>query len=265
MMGATPVIVETTEADGFRLRPDALAGALSKRTKAVILNTPSNPTGAAYAEADLAAIAEVLRGHDAYVVVDEIYADLVYDGFVQKSLLEIAPDLRERLILVDGVSKTYAMTGWRIGWILAPRHVAKACDTLQSQATTNPTAVAQHAATAALRGPRDTVETMRRTFEERRNVIIAGLNAIPGLHCRNPEGAFYAFVDVRGLYGKRWRDAEIVDDHQVAQMWLEDARCAAVPGGAFGAPGYVRMSYATSQELIREGLSRIAAAIAKLE
>lgn len=257
MMGATPVIVETTEADGFRLRPDALAGAMSKRTKAVILNTPSNPTGAAYAEADLAALAEVLRGHEAYVVVDEIYADLVYDGFQHVSLARLAPELSDRLIVVDGVSKTYAMTGWRIGWSIAPKEVTDAIATVQGQSTTNPTAVAQVAAAAALRGPRDSIVAMRDAFARRRTLMVEGLRSIPGVSCRMPEGAFYAFADVRGLYGLPNAGRKLATDDDVATWLLDEVRVVSVAGTPFGAPGYIRFSYACSDEDIRDGIGAV--------
>ena len=264
LCGAEPVIVQTDAEHGFRLTKEALAASVSDRTKALILCTPSNPTGSAYAPAHLQAVAEVAREHAFWIIVDEIYAQLVYDGFEQRSLLEIAPDLRDRIIIVDGVSKTYAMTGWRIGWMLAPSAVAKACDKLQGQSTTNPAAIAQHAALAALEGPPEAVQAMRRTFEGRRGRIVEGLNRIEGIHCRMPEGAFYAFPDVRGLLGRQGTTGVLTTDLDLASYLLEEARCAVVPGSAFGAPGHVRISYAASEALIDEGLARMAAAAAKL-
>ena len=263
IVGAEPVIVEPD--DQFRLTPERLDAAVTKKTKALILCSPSNPTGAAYTAEQLAALAEVIRKHSFWVITDEIYAQLVYGGFEQKSLLEVAPDLRDRLCIVDGVSKTYAMTGWRIGWVLAPAHVAKACEKVQGQSTTNPTAAAQHAAIAAVKCEREPLEKMRRAFEERRGVIVSGLNAIPGITCAMPDGAFYAFPNVSGLYGKRTPGGQTLeDDVHVAKWMLEDARCAVVPGTAFGAPGYVRISYAASTKQIETGLSRIGEAVSKL-
>ena len=263
IVGAEPVVVEPDE--GFRLTPERLEAAVTDKTKALILCSPSNPTGAAYTGEQLAALAEVIRRHSFWVITDEIYAQLVYGGFEQKSLLEVAPDLRDRLCIVDGVSKTYAMTGWRIGWVLAPAHVAKACEKIQGQSTTNPTAVAQHAAIAAVKCEREPLEAMRRAFEERRSVIVSGLNAIPGIRCALPEGAFYAFPNVEGLYGKRTPGGQTLeDDVHVAKWMLEDARCAVVPGAAFGAPGYVRISYAASTKQIETGLARIREAVAQL-
>jgi len=265
MLGATPVVVETREEDGFVLDAAALERAITKRTKALILCTPSNPTGSAYTPAQLEAIAAVARKHDFWIVTDEIYARLVYGGFEQRSILELAPDLKDRLIVVDGVSKTYAMTGWRIGWILAPKAVCEAVDMVQSQSTTNPTAVAQYAAIAALEGPDTAFDAMHRVFDERRQVMVSGLNALPGIRCRMPEGAFYAFPSVAGLYGKKAGTHELTDDIAVAKWLLEEARVAVVPGTPFGAPGYVRLSYATSTELIREGVKRIGDAVASLQ
>jgi aspartate aminotransferase len=264
LAGAKPVVIETGAVDGYRLTPEKLRAALTPKTRALILCSPSNPTGAAYSGEQLAGLVEVLRDHSAYIVTDEIYSRLVYGGFRQQSILEIAPELRDRIVVVDGVSKAYAMTGWRIGWILAPKDVAKACDTIQGQSTTNPTAVAQYAALAALTGPQEPVEEMRKAFEKRRAIIVEGLNALDGVKCAYPEGAFYAWADVTGLIGKRADGVVLEDDLAVARYFLEDARCAVVPGTAFGAPGHLRISYAASDEQLREGLARLAASVSKL-
>lgn len=251
LMGATPVLVETTEADGFRLTPEALERAITPKTKAIILCSPSNPTGSAYDAASLGALAEVLRKHEIWVLVDEIYGDLVYGGFQHVSLRAIAPDLAERTVIIDGVSKSHAMTGWRIGWCVAPAPLAKILDMLQGQSTTNPAAISQEAARIALEAPVDT--TMRDRFEKRRDRMMAALNAIPGMSCRLPEGAFYAFPDVRAFLGKHG----IENDEQLALHLLNEAHVATVPGSSFGAPGYLRLSYATSEERIDEGVARI--------
>ena len=264
MMGAEPVIVETREEDGFRVTPEALKAALTPSTKAIILCTPSNPTGSAYSPAELEALAAVLRDHHCWIIVDEIYAELVYGDFEQKSIVTIAPDLKDRIIIVDGVSKTYAMTGWRIGWILGPEEVANACNKIQGQSTTNPTANAQDAAIAALEGPQDCVSEMRAAFEKRRGLIVDGLNALPGVSCPMPEGAFYAFANVSELVGRKGPKGPLADDLAVADYFLDEALCAFVPGSAFGAPGYLRISYACSEKQIRDGLSRMREAIAKL-
>jgi aspartate aminotransferase len=266
LVGATPVLVDTREEDGWKLSAAALEKALTPKTKAVILCTPSNPTGLAYTEEETRALIDVLRKHDCWLIVDEIYAELVYDGLKFVSAAKIAPDLRDRTIVVDGVSKTYAMTGWRIGWALAPAPLIKALDVVQGQSTTNPTAVAQHAAIAALKGPVEDFVRIRSTFEKRRNAMVAGLKSIPGVKCRTPEGAFYAFADVRGLYGLPWDGAKtgkLATDEDVAFWMLEKAHVAAVPGSGFGAPGYVRFSYAASEDRIAAGCAAIRAAAAR--
>lgn len=264
LAGASPRIVPTLESEGFKLSPDALEAALTSKTKAVILCSPSNPTGSAYTRAELRALADVLAQHHCWVIVDEIYGELVYDGFDQSSLAEVAPELRERLIIVDGMSKTYAMTGWRIGWALMPAAVAKAVEKIQGQSTTNPAAASQHAAIGALLGDKSEIAEMKRAFTERRTAMIGGLNQIPGVQCRMPEGAFYAFANVQGWLGKQAGERTLADDLAVAAWLLDEAHCAVVPGSAFGTPGYMRMSYATSLDLIEEGLARIAKAAARL-
>jgi aspartate aminotransferase len=260
-----PRIVPTRADRGWRMSPEDLEAALGPKTKAVILCSPSNPTGAGYDAAELARLAEVLRRHDCYVIVDEIYADLVYDGFEHVSLAKIAPDLRDRLVIVDGVSKTYAMTGWRIGWSIAPPAVAKAVAKVQGQSTTNPTAVAQAAATAALLGPRDELRRMVEIFARRRRRMIEGINRIPGFHCDWPRGAFYAFTDVTGLYGLRFGNRRIESATDVSLWQLEVAGVAAVAGEPFGAPGYVRYSYAAAESVIDEALSALERAVRSAE
>lgn len=264
IVGATPVIVPTREEEGFRLQPDVLQSALTPRTKAVILCTPSNPTGAAYRKEHLLPLLEVLRRSDSYVIVDEIYADLVYDDFVHASLPAFAPDLRDRTIIVDGVSKTFAMTGWRIGWTIASPALSKVIDVVQSQSTTNAAAVSQAAAVAALTGPREELAAMRDAFSKRRVLMVEGLRSLPGVRCRMPEGAFYAFADVSGLYGRRHGDKELRSDEDVATWLLEDVHVATVAGTPFGAPGYLRISYACSEADIREAIERIRERIAAL-
>jgi len=261
IVGAEPVHVATTAESGFKMTPDAFAKALSPRTKAVIMCTPSNPTGSAYSEKEMRALLDVWKKTDAWLIVDEIYADLVYDGFRFVSAATIAEDARERIIIVDGCSKTYAMTGWRIGWSITPPHVAKALDTVQGQSTTNPTAIAQHAAVAALTGPQEAVEKMRSQFEKRRGHMVEGLRSIAGVKCHMPEGAFYAFADMRSLYGIPYKGKPISNDEEVAFFLLDEAHVAAVPGGAFGAPGYVRFSYATNEQRIDAGIAAIRDAV----
>jgi aspartate aminotransferase len=267
IVGATPVVVETTEAEGFRLQPAALAAALTPRTKAIILCTPSNPTGAAYSAEQLLPLLEVLRAHDCWIIVDEIYAELTYDGFKHTSVAALvdemrADDLRDRIIVVDGVSKTYAMTGWRIGWSISPPALAKAVEMVQSQSTTNPAAVSQAAAVAALNGPLEEVHAMKAAFARRRTRMVEGLRGTPGIRCRMPEGAFYAFADVRGLYGLVHKGKAMTSDEEIALWLLDAAHVASVAGTPFGAPGYIRFSYACSEADIEGGIQAIRAAIA---
>ncbi len=261
IVGATPVLVDTREEDGWRLSPAALEKAMTPKTKAIILCSPSNPTGAAYDESDTRALIDVLRKHDCWLIVDEIYAELVYEGFKFVSAAKIAADLRERMVVIDGVSKTFAMTGWRIGWSLAPAPLIKALDVVQGQSTTNATAVAQHAAVAALKSPLEDFAQIRAKFQKRRDAMVTGLNSLPGVKCRKPEGAFYAFADCRGLFGLDWNGKELKTDEDIAFFLLDKAHVAAVPGGAFGAPGYLRFSYAASEERIAGGIAAIAKAI----
>lgn len=261
IVGATPVLVDTREEEGWKLSPKALEAALTPKTKAVILCTPSNPSGIAYTEAETAALVDVLRKHNCWLIVDEIYAELVYDGLRFVSAAKLAPDLRDRIIVIDGVSKTFAMTGWRIGWAIAPAPLIKALDVVQGQSTTNASAVAQYAALAALKGPTDVFAQIRAKFQSRRDAMVEGLRSVPGIQCRKPEGAFYCFADCRGLYGLEWNGKPIATDEDVAFFLLDKAHVAAVPGGAFGAPGYVRFSYAASEERLRAGAAAMRAAV----
>lgn len=263
-VGAKPVVIETSAEEGFKVSAEALKGALTPKTKAVVLCSPSNPTGSAYTEEELKALAEVLRGHECWIIVDEIYGELVYEGFDQKSLLTVAPDLKERVLIVDGVSKTYAMTGWRIGWTIGNADVIAAINKLQGQSTTNPAAVAQAAAQVALESSQDAVLEMREAFEKRRDRIVEGLNAIDGIECRKPEGAFYAFPSVQGLLGKSDGDRTVSTDLDFCDYLLDTVGMAVVPGTAFGAPGFVRISYAASNEQIEDGLKRLADAASRL-
>ncbi len=262
LCGARPVLVPCAREDGYLVRPESLQAALSDRTRAVVLCTPSNPTGAAYDAEQLRALAAVLEDSQAYVIVDEIYASLTYDGFEQRSLLSLAPALRERLIVVDGVSKRFAMTGYRVGWMLAPREVARACEAIQSQATTSIAAVSQHAAIAALTGPQEPVGAMGEIFRARRDRLLAGLGGVPGLSVSRPQGAFYLFADV-GAAIERAAVVGVRDDVGLATWLLEQARVALVPGTAFGAPGHLRFSYAASEQELDRAVERLGEALAR--
>jgi aspartate aminotransferase len=263
--GGTPVIVPTREEDGFVLRPEALEASLTSRTKALVLNSPSNPTGAMYSARDLAALADVLRNRDLVVVSDDIYHKLTYDGARFAGILEVAPHLRDRVVIVNGVSKTYAMTGWRIGYALGPKSLVSAMENIQSQSTSNPTSFAQKGAAVALSGPQGCVAEMAAAFSERRRILVQGLNALPGVTCAMPQGAFYAFPKVSGLYGARAVDGtEIRDSLSLTAYLLREARVAVVPGGPFGSDDHIRLSYATDLGSIREGLGRMGAALSLL-
>jgi aspartate aminotransferase len=260
-----PVIVPSRAEDDFAARPDAIAAAISPRTRAIVLNTPSNPTGAVWGRAQIEALARLVVDRNLLVISDDIYRSLVYGGAEYVSIAAVGPELAARTILVDGVSKTYAMTGWRIGYTAGPLEVIKAMAKIQGQSTSNPTHVSQVATLAALTGPQDCVETMRQAFDERRIAMIELLRAIPGVSCREPKGAFYAFPDVSTYVGKRTPEGSILDDDVQLCDWLvEVGKVAVVPGSGFGAAGHVRLSYATSMANIQDGVKRLKTALATL-
>jgi aspartate aminotransferase len=263
--GGEPVIVDTRADDGFQLDPAALNNAITSRTRAVIINTPSNPTGGIYTQQRLRALAEVIVDRDLLVISDDIYRSLVYGDHKYASIAAQSPEVGERSILVDGVSKTYAMTGWRIGYTAGPPALIKAMGTIQGQSTSNATHIAQIAALAAVTGPWEPIEAMRQAFDERRRAMVAGLNAIDGVTCAEPAGAFYAFPDVSGHLGKRTAGGTAIDDDVALSAYLvEVGKVAVVPGSGFGAPGFVRLSYATSMNNIKAGIARIGEALAAL-
>jgi aspartate aminotransferase len=261
---ATPVIIPTGKDKDFKIDPDDLARFTTPKTKALILNYPSNPSGVSYTRDELSDIAEFCIKNSIYVVSDEIYEKLIYDGFKHTSIASIGDDIRQLTIIVNGVSKTYAMTGWRIGYAAGPEALISAMTKIQSQSTTNASSVAQWAAVEALIGPQDEVERMRREFEKRRKLIVDGLNAVPGVTCRNPEGAFYAFPDVSRIYGKSYAGAKITGSIDFAAFLLSEAKVALVPGVEFGDDNCVRLSYAASEAEITEGVRRIGDAVKKL-
>jgi aspartate aminotransferase len=261
LAGGNPVIIPTDEKTGFKVTPEQLKESLTPKTKAVVINSPNNPTGAVYTKEELWNIAAALVEKDIFVISDEIYEKLIYDGLAHFSIANYSQEMKKKTILVNGVSKTYAMTGWRIGYVACEDKIAKAISALQSHSTSNPTSIAQIASVEALKGPQDTVEKMVVEFEKRRNYMVERLNNIPGINCRKPEGAFYVFPNIRGLVGKRINGKEIKDDLSLAEILLEEAKVAVVPGAGFGAEGYIRLSYATSMELITEGLDRIEAVL----
>ena len=261
LAGGVPVIVPTTEEHGFKLRPEQLAAALTARSTLLVLNTPCNPTGAVYSAAELRALADVLAPTGIGVVSDEIYQRISYNG-PSPSLVAVAPELYERTVLINGASKAYSMTGWRIGFAAGPLEIIKAMGAIQSHSTSNASSVAQYAAVEAFGGPQRAVDQMAAAFQERRDVIVRLLNDLPGVSCLVPDGAFYAFPNVKGVLGRSIGGHTIESSLDLANYLLEKVYVATVPGEAFGMPGYLRLSYACSMSTIREGLSRIQSALA---
>ena len=254
-----PVFVPCSQNNGFKMRAEDLEAAITPKTKWVFLNSPSNPTGAAYSAADLRPICDVLLKHpNVWVFTDDIYEKLVYDGFKPATIAQVEPRLRDRTITMNGCSKAYAMTGWRIGYCGAPLALIKAMDKLQSQSTSNTSSVSQAAAVAALNGPEDDIAKMVAVYKERRDLVVGMLNAAPGIVCSKPEGAFYVFPSMQGCIGKTTaKGKKIETDEDFVIALLDEEGVAAVHGSAFIYPGYFRISYATSTEALREACSRI--------
>lgn len=266
LSGAKPVIVETLEEDEFLLKPDVLESAITPKTKALILNTPSNPVGSAYDRSHLEKIAEIAVRNNFYVISDEIYSEIVYDGFTQTSIASLNKNIFDLTIIVNGVSKSYAMTGWRIGYAAGPSFIIEAMGNLQSQSTSNPTSISQKAAVEAISGRSDDfVKMMVERFDRRRHYIVDRLLKIEGITCIMPKGSFYVFPDVKGILGRRFENSLIDSTVKLTEYLLNEAKVAAVPGEAFGAPGYMRLSFASSMENIEKGMDRIESAIRNLK
>ena len=261
---AKPVIVHTSEAQGFRLNRQVLEPAVTARTKLVVLNSPSNPTGSALSRVELEGIAALAVERGLVVVSDETYEALVYDGYQHVSIASLSDAMYARTIVVNSMSKAYAMTGWRLGYAAGPAEVIKAMDGLQGQMTSNPTSFAQRGAVAALIGSQEPTQRMREEFAKRRRYIVDRLNAMPGIRCHSPEGAFYVFPNVSTLYGKRHGDRAITNSTEFTTFLLDAARIAVVPGVEFGSDQHIRISYATALDKIQQGMDRMAAAIAGL-
>lgn len=261
---AQPVFVQTHEKDSFMVKPEALEASITGRTRALILNSPSNPTGMLYDRKTLEKIAELAVRHDFYVISDEIYEKLVYDGAVHISIASLGSEIRAKTIVVNGLSKSHAMTGWRLGFAAGPADVIKAMTNIQSQSTSNPTSITQKAAVEALKGPQDFIAVMRAEFDKRRTFVVNELNKIPGMHCITPNGAFYAFPNTAEIYGSRFGDRKISSSTDLALYLLEEAKVALVPGDAFGNDNYLRISYATSLGEIKKGIDRIRQAVQDL-
>jgi aspartate aminotransferase len=259
LAGATPVFVETRLEDGFKLAPDTLAAAITPQTKWFIFNSPSNPTGAAYTREEIKALTDVLVKHDhVWVLSDDIYEHLVYDGFRFTTPAEVEPRLKSRTLTLNGVSKAYSMTGWRIGYAGGPEQLIKAMATLQSQSTSNPCSISQWAAVEALEGPQDFLPRWVKSFEERRDLVVAMLNQAKGLHCPTPEGAFYVYPSCAGCIGRITpKGKEIGSDEDFATALLQEEGVAVVQGAAFGLSPFFRISYATGIEALEEACRRI--------
>jgi len=259
LSSAVPIIVQTEESTGFKMTAEQFEKAITSKTKMLLLCSPSNPTGTMYSRSELEAIADIVLKRNLFVVADEIYDKLVYPGNEFASFPTLRPGLQDRTIVVNGVSKTYAMTGWRIGWTMSPLNVAKKMGELQSQETSNPCSISQYAAVAALTGPQDCVKTMLSAFLERRDYVAKRISAIDELSCPNMEGAFYAFFNVKKFLGKKLGGAQIDNSEQFCLELLAQKQVVTVMGSAFGCEGYVRASFAAGMDVLKEAFDRIEA------
>ncbi|MDH2443302.1 pyridoxal phosphate-dependent aminotransferase [Amnibacterium sp. CER49] len=258
LAGGVPVAVFAGADQDYRVSVEQLEAARTPRTKAIIFVSPSNPTGSVYSPDETRAIGEWSLEHGVWVISDEIYQNLVYDGVRAVSIVEAVPELAEQTVLVNGVAKTYAMTGWRVGWLVGPAAVVKGAGDLQSHLSSNVSNVAQRAAIAALTGPTEPIEAMRQAFDRRRKAIVSGLNAIPGFRTPTPEGAFYVYPDVTELLGREWGGVTPATTLELADLLLDRCEVAVVPGEAFGPSGYLRFSYALGDDALAEGVARLA-------
>jgi len=262
----TPVFVETKEENNFLMTPEELKSAITSKSKLLILNSPSNPSGACYSADDLKALAKVLENHpNLLILCDDIYEKLVYDGFKFVTLAEIAPNLKNRIITLNGVSKSHSMTGWRIGYCGAPKEIIKAISTIQSQSTSNPSSISQYAALAALNGPEDFLADFLKSFKARRDLVVNKLNQIKGISCLTPQGAFYVFPNCSKLFGLKTPSGQVLNNSSdVADYLLSEALVSVVPGSAFGSEGFFRISYATSERILETACEKIKEAVEKL-
>jgi aspartate aminotransferase len=265
LAGGVPKLIPTNETTGFRITAEQLGAALTAKTRVFVLNSPCNPTGASYDKDELLAIARVLEKHSCLVIADDIYEKIVYDDFQVHNIVALNPALRDQTVIINGVSKTYAMTGWRIGYAIGPADIISAAAKIQSQSTSNPTSIAQAAALEAISGPQIEVDRMVREFKQRRDVIVDKLNALPGIHCLKPQGAFYVFPNVSSLLGRTANGKKLDSPCDFADYLLEEAKVAVVPGEDFGSKEHIRFSYATALADIEKGCKRIAAAVGKLQ
>ncbi len=264
LAGGKNVFVPAKESDGFKITIDSLKNNISAKTKLLILCNPSNPTGAVYSKDELAQIADIIEENNIFVIADDIYEKLVYDGFEFASFASLKESLKERTIVVNGVSKAFSMTGWRLGYAAGPKEVISAMAKIQSHSTSNASSISQKAALEALSSTQEEVERMRKEFQNRRNLIFEGINNIEGLSAGMPQGAFYLFANVQKLFGKQSGNFQINSSLDFSLYLLEEAKVAIVPGIAFGMEGYIRISYAASTETLKEGIERIKKAVERL-
>ena len=265
LVGGVPVVVTAGEDQNFKITAEQLEAAITEKTKAVMINNPSNPTGAIYTKEELQALADVCVRHDLFIIADEIYDKLIYDGARFTSIPTLGEDVKAHTILINGVSKTYSMTGWRVGYAVAEKPVASAMSSYASHSTGAPATMAQYAAQEALEGPQDEVEAMRKVFEERRNYLVSRMNAMDGVSCLTPNGAFYVMMNLEQLFGKTIDGEVIATADDFARLFLEKSMVAVVSCTAFGAPSFVRWSYATSMENIQKGMDRLEQFLAKVK
>lgn len=265
MADGVPVFAETRKEDDFKLRPDSLKKTITSKTKALVLNSPNNPCGCVYSSRELEVIAEIAVENQIFVVSDEVYEAIIYDGEQHISIASLGHQIKDLTIVVNGVSKTYAMTGWRIGYAAAHEDVVKVMSNVQSHTTSNPNSIAQYASLAALTGPKNEVKAMVAEFDERRRLMVERINSIPGLSCRTPKGAFYVMMNISEAIGKTYKGRRIDGSLSFADTLLDAQMVAVVPGIAFGADNYVRLSYAVSSDNIKKGLDRIKAFVKDLK
>ncbi|HNQ47066.1 MAG: pyridoxal phosphate-dependent aminotransferase [Syntrophorhabdus sp.] len=264
LAGAKPVIVDTREEDDYQVTGDLIRKYITSKTKGIVLNYPSNPVGSVYTVENLVQIGRLAVDHNLYIISDEMYEKIVYDGYQHTSIASIDSAFRERTIISNGVSKAYSMTGWRIGYTVGQKEIIAAMSNIQSQSTSNPTSISQYAALAALTGPQDFISMMVGEFQKRRDFLVRELTSIPGVTCYNPRGAFYVFPNFNALLGKRFNERTIDSSAALTELLLEEFHTAVVPGAEFGKEGYLRLSFATSMDVIKKGAERIQKAVASL-
>ena len=265
LAGGVPVFVACKEDEEFALDIEALKAAITPKTKAVLFNTPNNPTGAVYSEESLRQLAELAKEHDFYMIADEVYEKLIYDGYKHFSVASVSEDAYNRTIIINGISKAYSMTGWRIGFAAGPKDVIKGMNALQGHATSNASSIAQYAAVEAFNGPQESIELMRQEFYKRLQYVLGRLRAMPGITCAGSHGAFYLMPNVKSFYGKSYNGKVIKDSFDLSDYLLDEARIALVPGAAFEAPDNLRISYSNSMENLTKALDQMEAALAKLK